>query len=584
MTPPGSIHDLSARLWRGILPERRRQFVALLILMCVGSLTEAISIGAVLPFLGALVNPERILQYPAFQPLHQLLGIVSPGDVILPLTLMFCAVSVAAGVIRIMLLRWSLSYAFGLGAELSADLYRRSLHQPYAVHLARNSSEIINGIAVKASEVIFYVIAPATTLFSSVFMAIAIILTLGFIVPTSVLSIFAVFGLLYAVIMNSVKRHLKSNSEMIARESTYTIRHLQEGLGGIRDILLDGRQDVFVATFSKSDRAMRHAQRDNQFMSMTPRFAMESLGMALIALVALYLSQGQTGMVGVLPMLAALALGLQRLLPTLQQIFHAWSTIHGAESSLREVLNLLEQPVAAPALQVPPLQFDSEIRVRDLGFRYGPDAPWILSNLDLVIPKGARIGFVGHTGSGKSTLLDILMGLLHPTLGELMVDGVAITEENVNGWRQHVAHVPQTIFLTDGSVRSNIAFGLASDQIDDVAVRRAANLAQIGSVIEGWAEGYDTKVGERGVQLSGGQRQRIGIARALYKKADVLIFDEATSALDSETEDAVMRAIESMDEHITILIIAHRLSTLKNCDRIIELGHAPTVHSLTLST
>jgi ATP-binding cassette subfamily B protein len=424
--------------------------------------------------------------------------------------------------------------------------------------------------------VIFYVIVPAMTLLSGAFMSIAIIATLAMIVPIAAMGSFASFGLLYALMMKKVRRRLKDNSEKIARESTNTIRYLQEGLGGIRDILIDGRQEVFISTFARADATMRNAQRANQVTSFVPRYMMDSLGMVLIAALALFLSRGSGGVASVVPTLAALALGLQRLLPSLQQLYQSWSTIHSAEASLRETLKLLEQPMPPVArTEIPPLRFNKEIRIEKLGFQYSPDTPRILNGVDLVIPKGSRVGFVGQTGSGKSTLLDIVMGLLHPTHGRLLVDGVEVTPQNVDGWRPHIAHVPQDIYLTDGTVRENIAFGVPPAEIDDDAVRGAARLAQIGNVIESWSQAYETKVGERGVQLSGGQRQRIGIARALYKQADVIIFDEATSALDSDTEQAVMDAMQTIGERITVLMIAHRTSTLKNCDQIVELGRQP---------
>ncbi len=571
--PPDSLSCMMAKLWRAIEPLRRRQFVAILVLMLIVSLTEVVSIGAVLPFLGALASPESVFNHPFLQPLMLYIGVTKPDQVTLPLTVAFCAASLIAGGMRLLLLKLSLGYAFGMGSDLSTEVYRRTLQQPYATHVARNSSEIINGIAIKTSEVIFYIIVPAMTLISAALMSLAIVIILSYIVPLTALASFAFFGMLYAVMVKILRLRLKLNSTVISQESTNAIRHLQEGLGGIRDILLDGTQDSFVATFRKTDLALRAAQRDNSFLGQSPRFMMESAGMVLIALIAYGFIQGGATVATVIPMLAALALGLQRLLPALQQLYHSLSTIHGAEESLREMLKLIQQPlpqkVESEALQ--PLPFEREIRVHGLSFRYGADTPWILNNLDLVIEKGARIGFVGETGSGKSTLLDILMGLLHPTRGELLVDDVPVTPKNIATWRPHIAHVPQEIFLTDGTVWENIAFGVPLDQINKAGVLEAANLAQIGSTIQSWSHGFETIVGERGVQLSGGQRQRIGIARAFYKKANVFIFDEATSALDASTEEAVMEAIEQLDERITILIIAHRLTTLKNCDRIVEL-------------
>jgi ABC-type multidrug transport system fused ATPase/permease subunit len=567
-----SFGTLTLRLWRAISEPRRRQFKLLIALMILSSLAEVISVGAVVPFLSALANPRRLLEHPKLTPTFDYLGVTTEADAIMAAAMAFSAAVLLAGTVRILVLRMSLVYSFGLGSDLSTNIYRRSLHQPYAVHVARNSSEVINGIAIKTSEVIFYVIAPSMALFSSCFMAVAIFITLCTIIPAKAMMFLAVFGALYALLIRTLRHSLRANSDLIARESTNTIRYLQEGLGGIRDILLDHTQETFVTTFHRSDLALRKTQCDNQFKSQSPRYLMETAGMILIALIAVIFSRAESGATEVIPMLAALALGLQRLLPALQQLYQSWSTIQGAQGSLRETLKLLEQPLMPdPQALSPPLRFNSQIELRNVGFRYADGAPAILNNFSLVISKGKRIGIIGETGSGKSTVLDILMGLLHPSEGQMLVDGEPVTNVNVHGWRRHIAHVPQELFLKEGTVRENIAFGVPLASIDDEAVRRAACLAQLGQTIESLPKGYDTQVGERGVQLSGGQRQRIGIARALYKKADILIFDEATSALDIATEEAVMRSIDGLDRRLTIIIVAHRHSTLKNCDEVIKI-------------
>jgi len=259
----------------------------------------------------------------------------------------------------------------------------------------------------------------------------------------------------------------------------------------------------------------------------------------------------------------------------LQQSYHAYSSIKGSRSSFEDVLNLLDQPLSEYADQLPvrPIPFEKEIKLTNLNFRYTEDSPWVLKNINFSLEKGARIGFIGVTGSGKSTLLDIIMGLLPPTSGKLIIDQQSINSQNLRAWQAHIAHVPQNIFLSDVTIEENIAFGIAKEQIDHQRVKKAAQQAQIAELIEQWKEGYQTLVGERGVRLSGGQRQRIGIARALYKKANVLIFDEATSALDNETEREVMEAVKGLDGDITVLIIAHRLSTLKDCDKVVKLDN-----------
>ena len=296
--------------------------------------------------------------------------------------------------------------------------------------------------------------------------------------------------------------------------------------------------------------------------------------MMLIAALAYSLAQQADGIVKAIPVLGALALGAQRLLPVLQQSYGAWSSIRGGQISLQDALELLDQPLPdhADKLAAEPLPFQHNICLKQLDFRYSPQMPYVLKRLNLTITKGSRVGFIGTTGSGKSTLLDIVMGLLQPHDGALEIDGQAVTPSNGSAWQSHIAHVPQAIFLADSTIEENIAFGVPKDQIDPRVVRKAAQQAQIADSIESLPKQYQTFVGERGIRLSGGQRQRIGIARALYKQADVIIFDEATSSLDNETEQAVMQAIEGLSKDLTLLIIAHRLTTLKNCTQIVELG------------
>ena len=350
-------------------------------------------------------------------------------------------------------------------------------------------------------------------------------------------------------------------------------------MGGIRDVLLDRTQEVFCAVYREADLPLRRAQGNNFFIAQSPRYAMEALGMVLIAVLAYVLTQQSDGIAKAIPILGALALGAQRLLPVLQQAYAAWSNVQGGRASLEDTLTLLDQPM--PDLQTllyssQKLPFENEITLSNISFRYQSDGQWILRDLDLTISKGARIGFIGTTGSGKSTLLDLVMGLLEQDSGNIYIDNQPLTSHNRGAWQAHIAHVPQTIFLSDSSIAENIAFGVPKHLIDFERVKNAAKQAQITQLIAGWPEAYSTFVGERGVRLSGGQRQRIGIARALYKKADVIIFDEATSALDNETEESVMQAIHDLENQdnnaLTILIIAHRLSTLKNCTQVIELA------------
>jgi ATP-binding cassette subfamily B protein len=340
-------------------------------------------------------------------------------------------------------------------------------------------------------------------------------------------------------------------------------------------VLIDGTQEIYCNVYRSADLPLRKAQANITIISGSPRYGIEALGMILIALMAYSLSLESNGLAIAIPTLGAFALGAQRMLPILQQAYSSWTFMRGGQAFLRDTLELLEQPMPDFFYIQPqnPISFNNEMSFDNISFRYSVESPWVLQGLNLTITKGGRIGFIGITGSGKSTLLDIIMGLLLPVNGGLVIDGVKIDQHNHRSWQAHIAHVPQSIFLSDTSIAENIAFGVPLDEIDYARVRRAAKSAQISDTIELLEQGYDTIVGERGIRLSGGQRQRIGIARALYKQADVIIFDEATSALDNNTELEVMRAIENLGPDLTIIIVAHRLSTLQNCSEVIELAN-----------
>lgn len=570
-----SIFQLLGRLWRHISLRHRERFALLLVLMIFTSFAEILSIGAVLPFLGVLTAPERVFEYSAAQPFFKTMDFTTPEQLLLPLTIIFGLAALTAGAMRLLLLWASTRLSFATGADLSISIYRRTLYQPYAIHVARNSSEVINGISGKANGVIYSVIVPVLTLISASIMLIAILIAMLVVDPVIALSAFGGFGLIYVFIIRLTRKQLSIDSQRIAHESTHVIKCLQEGLGGIRDVLIDGSQAAYCHIYRIADHPLRRAQGNTLFISQSPRYGMEALGMLLIAMLAYTLAQQPDGIAKAIPILGALALGAQRLLPVLQQAYAAWASIQGGQASLQDTLDLLDQPLPDYADQPAPepIPFRQQISLKQLSFRHSPQTPWVLKTIDLTIVKGARIGIIGATGSGKSTMLDIVMGLLQPSEGTLEIDGQIITASNHRAWQTHIAHVPQAIFLADSTIEENIAFGIPADQVDHERVRQAARQAQIAESIETWPKQYETFVGERGIRLSGGQRQRIGIARALYKQADVIIFDEATSALDNETEEAVMQAIEGLSEKLTILIIAHRITTLKNCTRIVELGN-----------
>lgn len=561
-----SLAGVLLEIWHALPKRRRLQYFGVLLVMLLSALMDVVSLSAVIPFLGILVNPEKVLEVKLIREIGTWLGFSGASDFILPFTFLFCAVALIAGAVRMLLLYGSSKLSSLSGADLGVKAYRKTLFQAYSVHVSKNSSEIISSITMV--DAVVMIISQLLVLVSSSFSIIFITIAL-FIIDPVVAAIAAFgFGSSYFLLTMKFKKKLVENSKRIARERTLVLKAKQEGLGGIRDIIIDGTQDIFCKVYSEADKPLRNAIGSNIFLSGSPRFVMESLGMILIAVLSYMLAFKDGGISSAIPILGALALGAQRLLPALQQGYGALSTILGSYQSLYRFVDLLRLPMPK-YLEVNEAQpFVKDIRVLNVHFGYSTREDEVLKDVSLTIRKGERIAVVGTTGSGKSTLVDVLMGLLRPTRGELLVDGVTIDERIAPRWQKNIAHVPQTIFLSDSTFAENIAFAVPRESIDYERVALVARQAQIAEYIESLPDKYQSQVGERGVRLSGGQRQRIGIARALYKNANVLVLDEATSALDNVTESALMSSIDNLDKELTIVLIAHRLSTIKYCDKV----------------
>lgn len=567
-------------LWGYLSRQHKKQFLLIFILMIISSLAEIISVGAIFPFLGVLTAPEHIYSHSLMQPVIKILGITSSEQLFLPLVISFVISVVVAGVLRVFLLYVINRFEQLIGTEFSAHIYRRTLYQDYATHIGHNSSEIISSIISKVNIVIKGVIIPVLELLSSSLSLFGIMFILVFIDYKIALVSFGIFGAIYWILYSFLHKKIIINSQYISSGSTNTIKALQEGLGGIRDILIDSNQEFYCKLFIQADTPYRRAISDNNFISYAPRFVIETLGLVLISGLAYYLSQQKDGISVAIPMLGLLAMAAQRLMPAIQKIYSSVTSIKGSYYSVKDILYLLDQPISSyiDQQQLSIVPFKKDIKLDNVWFRYNKKTPWILEEVNLTFNKGSRIGFVGETGRGKSTLLDLVMGLLSPTKGHLKIDSKIVSMNNIRLWQSHIAHVPQNIYLSDGTIEENIAFGIPADKIDAESVKKVAELANISKFIDSCAQGYKTFVGERGVRLSGGQRQRIGIARALYKSADVLIFDEATNALDVETESAIMESIEKLGKNLTIFIITHRVATLKACDLIVELDKDCTIN------
>lgn len=572
---PSNTEKPARQLFREFLghleSRRRKQLVLLLLLMLAGSIAELVTIGAVVPFISLMAQPERAADYPLLQQIFGVLGWRNPDSLVLPMTLAFIAIVTTATGIRLLLTYASNKLVFAIGHDIGVKLYRVILQQPYAYHIRQNTSHAIANVN-KVQILVNAFLRPAMEGAVAVILSLAILTALMVVDAVTALGAGLVFALLYLAIICLFRARLRKNSKVISETQSARVKSVQEGLGGIVDVILDANHAHYTREFARHDGRFRNAQAANAFLGQAPRFVVEAIGVALIVTLAYVLSLQPGGILTALPTLGALALGAQRLLPLIQKIYAAWARYSGNFHVFEDVLGALNLSVPQKQNRCSEhLSFQERIELDGIHFRYRTDEADVLHDIRLNIPKGVRVGIVGQTGSGKSTLMGILMGLLEPTKGRILLDGVPINGENRTAWQRHISHVPQHIFLSDASIAQNIALGVKREAIDHDRVRRAARRAQIASFIESHPQGYNARVGERGVQLSGGQRQRIGIARALYRDADVLIFDEASSALDTETETAVMKSVNALDPDLTVFIIAHRVQTLQECDLIVQL-------------
>jgi len=570
---------LLRELWNSIEAKRKFQLSFLIFFMLISALAEVISLGAIMPFLAVLISPEEAFQQPMIFFIANKFGLNSADELILPFTLVFISAALMAGMLRILIL-WGTTLVSVLnGTDLSIKVYRNTLYQPYEVHVQRNSSEVISGISAKINDVVFRIIQSILVMISSFLVIIAIVLVLILIDPAIALSSFVIFGGTYFVISSIFVKRLSINSKRIADEQTQVVKALQEGLGGIRDVILNRTQDFYTEIYKKADYPLRYALGNNNFLGQSPRFAIESLAIVLISGLAFYLTSSTEGVGKYVPLIGAMALGAQRLLPNLQLSYASWASIMGSKSSLIDVIELLESSEDNNQIrkEAKLINFGNSIGLVNISFKYDSQETLVLKEINLSIKKNSKVGFVGSTGSGKSTLFDIIMGLLSPELGHLLIDNKILLKEDIVGWQRNISHVPQNIYLSDASIAENIAFGVDSDEIDMKKVKQAAAVACISTFIESNPKKYDSLVGERGMKISGGERQRIGIARAIYKQRRLLILDEATSALDNETEKEVIKGISNLESKPTILMIAHRLSTVRYCDSIVLLENGKVV-------
>ncbi|MDR5903015.1 ABC transporter ATP-binding protein [Halomonas icarae] len=556
------------------------------ILVVVMSLAEIAGVVSIGPFMALVGDMSQLQGEGIMAELYRASGFNEPRTFLFWLGIGVLVVLTSAALISMFTI-WRLSmYGSRVGAELASRLYAHYMHQPWLFHASGSSSQLTNQIAQECGRITNSIIQPLMQMNAKLVLATLMAITIFLYNPLVAVIGLVIFSFAYALLFRTVRRRLMRNGKTISEAQRLRFKLMGEGFGGIKDSLLLGRQQVFTERFDRASLRFAEAQGTNTAMSQAPRYAMELIAFGSVIFLILYLLAAHEGNLGtILPVLSVYALAGFKLLPAFQQVYTSLSQIRGNLAAFDALRDDLYASSCQPIRQALTKQERTEqhlvpmhsIQLADITFAYPGKHEPALNGLNLEIPANQVIGLVGASGSGKSTAIDLLLGLIEPQQGQVLVDGQPLTDENRRPWQNSLGFVPQTIFLADSSIRENIAFGLPPELIDDDKVRHAASMAHLDELLAELPDGLETRVGERGVQLSGGQRQRIGIARALYHDADVLVLDEATSALDGITEKLIMDAIHDFSGKKTIIMIAHRLATVKQCDSIYLLADGQVI-------
>lgn len=553
--------------------EQRNKLIRLQVLVVIMAFAEVAGVLSVGPFM-ALVADSQQLNSGLLNTLFVFSGLESGQDFLFWFGLSVLGVLFIATMLS-MFTTWKLTmYGSQIGSELSVRLYNYYMHQSWVYHTKVNSSSLTKQIAQEVSRVTHQIITPLMLMNAKIVFTVVMATSIFIVNPMVALMGVLVFSLSYFMLYKVVKSRLVNNGRNVTSSQMNRYKLMAEGFGGIKDVLVLGRQTAFVDKFIKSSDLYAYSSANNAVLSQIPRYAMELVAFsAIIFLILIMLTQYGGDLSVILPLLAVYALAGLKMLPAFQQIYRSVSSIRGNlvafEAIYEDLVSSKEESYKyGMLLGDKGDDISGDIELDNVSFKYPGKEEFALNGVSLTIPRNQTVGFVGESGSGKSTLIDIVLGLISPDSGRLIVDNKYIDKSNERQWQNSIGFVPQSIFLSDNSIKMNIAFGLSEEEIDDEKIIKSIGLAHLEGLIDDLPDGVNTHVGERGVQLSGGQRQRIGIARALYNDAKVLVLDEATSALDGITEKLIMDAIHDFSGNKTIIMIAHRLSTVKECDVI----------------
>ena len=564
---------------RLIIANKLKKFWLFIILLIITGSIELLTLTTLMPFLSILSNPESPPDSILFNTISNFFKIKSEQYVLFS-TVIFISIVIFSLFIRLFTFKYGLMLSAELGIKLNTKIFTNIIYQPYKLQIQKNSSELISTLTLEAEQIITLIMISFRMiigLFTFIFIFIGLIyiniyIASGFII---------LLALAYLFLINKSRMSLKRNSFILTDTNNKIIKHIQESLGSIRDIVIDNNHKYYVYNYQNLQKKLRYSLTEVNFISNSPTYIIESFALSLLAILGLFLILIYGNSTNATSILGTVSVGFIKLLKSAQQIYFVFTQIKSRNDSIKSVLSFLKQEVESSSFVIEreELDFKSSILLKNVDFRYGKNQPLILKNINLNLERGKVIGFIGKTGSGKSTLIDLIMGLLDPSKGEVLIDGKnIISDPNLRKkWFNSISHVPQDVYLCDGTFTENIALGVDKDKINRKKIIKAAELAQIRNFIDSSSNGFNTFVGERGIKLSGGQKQRIALARAIYKQSKILVLDEATSALDNKTEKEIINSINTLRENITIIMIAHRLSSLSVCNKIFELNKGEIV-------
>ncbi len=555
------------KLWQLIAIEQRKTLFVVMVLMLIGMLLETLSVGLVIPAIAIMTQPDFISQYPSLAPVLSYLGSPSMEGIVIigmfALIVIYAIKSLFLG-----FLAWrQMGFVYNVQAGLSYELFSGYLSLPYLFHLQRNSAQLINNVINETNLFTHSVLIAGMTILTESLVMIGILTLLIIVEPIGAITVALILGVAGFTFNRMTKGALLKWGEARQKHEGFRIQHLQQGLGGAKDVKLLGRENSFLMEYKIHNDGSARIGWKSKTLSQLPRLWLELLAVTGIAILVLIMIKQGRELETILPTMGLFAAAAFRIMPSVNRILIAIQSLRFSMPVIERLYDetRLIKDTAASIVSDEIVSFNGSLELENISFQYPGSDKQIIDNISLTIPCGASVGFIGGSGAGKSTLVDILLGLLTPSEGMVKIDSKDI-QKNLRNWQDHIGYVPQTIFLTDDSLRRNIAFGLNNDQIDEHAVIHAVKASQLEQFVKDLPQGLDTIVGERGVRLSGGQRQRIGIARALYHDPQVLVLDEATSSLDIETEQGVMDSVRALQGDKTIVIVAHRLSTVEHCD------------------